>query len=172
MQYGLGLRVIHWLTVVAILGLIDTSMGGKEHSIPASGTPSMQWHYAAGIAVLLLTIVRLVLRIDMQRPPIVPTPGALMAITARLVLIALYIFLIVEPLLGWLQVSYGGGRIILPALGWHLPALVHPDPQAEDLAGELHEIIGNVFYGVIALHVLAALWHHFVRRDNALKRML
>jgi|GEM_PF-2811909 len=80
--------------------------------------------------------------------------------------------LIVEPLLGWLQVSYGGVRIILPVLGWHLSALVQPAPQSEELAGEVHALIGNVFYGVIALHVLAALWHHFIRRDNTLKRML
>ena len=43
---------------------------------------------------------------------------------------------------------------------------------AKDLASELHELIGNIFYVVIGLHVVAALWHHFIRRDNTLKRML
>ena len=174
-HYTLSLRVIHWLTVVAILAayiLANFGEGGEEGEAAASSFPAEQWHYVAGLAVLLLVLPRLVIRFRARTPPIVPAPAALTDVTARLVHLALYLFLIVEPILGWLQVSYAGERIILPWLGWTLPALVHPDPGARELVGELHELIGNIFYAVIALHVLAALWHHFLRRDNTLKRIL
>ena len=174
-RYDLSLRIIHWATVVAILAaylFANIGGGSEEGGTATTGMQAMQWHYVAGIVVLLFVIPRLVLRIYVPTPPIVPAPGSITALTARLVHVALYVFLIVQPVLGWLQVSYGGEQVIVPWLGWHLPALVHPDPQAKEIVGEVHELIGNVFYAVIALHILAALWHHFMRRDNTLKRML
>ena len=174
-RYTSGLRVIHWLTVAAIVAayiLADMDEGGEEGKAAAAGIQGVHWHYVAGIAVLLLVVPRLLLRIFTRTPPIIPPPGSITAVTARLVHVALYLFLIIEPILGWLQISYGGERLMLPWLGWSLPPLTHPDPQAKEWIGELHEAIGNVFYGVIALHVVAALWHHFIRHDNTLRRML
>jgi superoxide oxidase len=174
-RYILSLRVIHWLTVAAIAAaflLADMGEDGENGKTATSGVHAMQWHYVAGLVVLLLVVPRLLSRIYALTPPIVPTPGALTATTARIMHLALYLFLIAQPLLGWLQLSYGGEQIILPRLGWHLPALVHPDAQSKEIAGEVHELFGNILYGLIGLHVFAALWHHFVRRDNTLKRML
>ena len=51
-----------------------------------------------------------------------------------------------------------------------LPLVVLGEAWAETLE-EAHETVGNVFYAVIALHTLAALWHQFVRRDGVLRRM-
>ncbi|HET7330788.1 cytochrome b [Dyella sp.] len=174
-RYGLSLRITHWATVVAVLAaylFANMGEGSEEGGVATSGMQAMQWHYVAGIIVLLFVIPRLVLRIYAPTPPIVPAPGSITALTARLVHLALYVFLIVQPVLGWLQLSYGGEQVVVPWLDWHLPALVHPDAQAKEIVGEVHELIGNVFYAVIALHILAALWHHFMRRDNTLKRML
>ena len=174
-RYPLSLRVIHWLTVVAVLAaalLADAEEHEGEGGSAASNLSAMSWHYAAGLAVLLLLIPRILLRIRTRVPPIIPTPDRFTALTARLVHLALYAFLLAVPLLGWLQLGYAGESLTLPWLGWQLPALVQPDPQAKELIGELHEVLGNVLYGLIALHVAAALWHHIVRRDNTLKRML
>lgn len=174
-RYAIGLRLIHWLTAAAIAAafvLADMGEGGEEGKATASAASAMQWHYVAGLVVLVLVVPRLLLRIYTRAPPIVPPPGALTAMTARLMHLALYAFLIVQPVLGWLQVSYGGEHIVLPWLGWQLPTLVHPDAQSKEIAGEVHELTGNILYGLISLHVFAALWHHFVRRDNTLKRML
>lgn len=174
-RYVLSLRIIHWATAVAILAaylLADAGENGEEGGAAASGAQAMQWHYTAGLAVLLLAVLRLLIHINAKAPPIVPAPSALTTMTARIVHLALYVFLIVEPILGWLQLSYGGEQITLPWLGWQLPALVHADNQAKELVGEWHELIGNIFYAVIGLHIAAALWHHFIRRDSTLKRML
>lgn len=174
-RYPLSLRVIHWLTVIAVVAaaiLGDTEEHEGDGNSVLSNISTMQWHYAAGLAVLLLLIPRIVLRIRARVPPITPTPGRFTALTARLVHLALYALLLAVPLLGWLQLGYGGEPLTLPWLGWQLPVLVQPDPQAKEITEELHEVLGNVLYGLIALHVAAALWHHIVRRDNTLKRML
>lgn len=174
-RYPLSLRAIHWLTVLAIVAAAILT-GSEEHEgeggSAVSGIAAMPWHYAAGLAVLLLLIPRIVLRIRARVPPIIPTPGRFTALTARAVHLALYAFLLAVPLLGWLQLGYGGEPLALPWLGWQLPALVQPDPQAKEVAEELHEVLANILYGLIALHVVAAFWHHAVRRDNTLKRML
>jgi cytochrome b561 len=174
-RYSLSLRAIHWLTVVAVVAaviLADMDEHEEDGGGATSSVSAMQWHYAAGLAALLLLMPRIVLRVRARVPPIIPTPDRFTALTARLVHLALYAFLLAVPLLGWLQLGYGGEPLTLPWLGWQLPALVQPDPQAKELTEELHEVLGNVLYGLIALHVVAALWHHAVRRDNTLKRML
>jgi cytochrome b561 len=174
-RYVLSLRIVHWLTVAAILAaylLADAGENGEENGAAASSMQALQWHITAGLAVLLLAVLRLLIRLEARTPPIIPAPDVFTAITSRVVHLALYAFLIVEPILGWLQLSYGGEPIFLPWIGLHLPALVHADEQAKELAGEMHELIANIFYVVIGLHVVAALWHHFIRRDNTLKRML
>lgn len=171
-KYAASLRIIHWLTVLAILGayLLSDMEGGEEAE--GAATSAMQWHYLAGLIVLLLVVPRLFLRAYTPTPPIVPAPGAFNVYAARVVHLALYAFLILQPILGWLQVNYGGELVSLPWFGWHLPALVQPDPRGKELMGEFHEWLGETFYWVIGLHVLAALWHHFVRHDNTLRRML
>ena len=80
---------------------------------------------------------------------------------------ALYGFLIVQPLLGLLTVCAGGHGIAVPFTGLQISvdrALSH---QFEDI----HGWIGTSFYYVIGLHILGALWHHYVRHDDTLRRM-
>ncbi|MFD2378578.1 cytochrome b [Ottowia pentelensis] len=83
---------------------------------------------------------------------------------------ALYGFLIVMPLLGWLTLSAKGQPI--PFFGLELPALMGPDrATAKNLEG-IHELIGNLGFFLIGLHAVAALWHHYFMRDDTLERML
>ena len=82
----------------------------------------------------------------------------------------LYIFMIVMPILGWILLSAEGKPI--PFFGLNLPALVAPDKEFSKTIKEIHEIIGTIGYYAIGLHTLAALYHHFVKRNNMIKRML
>ena len=65
-----------------------------------------------------------------------------------------------------------GKTLYLPFTQVALPALLPTDPDLGHQLEELHGTIGEIFYWVIGLHILAALYHHFVRRDDALRRML
>ncbi|URL57503.1 cytochrome b [Luteibacter flocculans] len=168
-RYGSLSRWTHWLTVVAIVAayvFVDLS----DDSEGASAM--MRWHYLAGLAVLVLLIPRMLARLSGTVPPIVPTAGKVTKVVAQITHLALYAFLLVQPVLGILQVNYAGELVTLPWGGWSLPSIVAPDPAAREAVGEVHETLGEIFYWVIGAHILASLWHHFIRRDNTLRRMV
>ena len=86
---------------------------------------------------------------------------------ARTIHLALLLFVVVEPLLGVLMVWAGGDTLPM-----RLPPLLMLGEGWHERLEDLHEILGDVFYVVIGLHASAALWHHFVRLDDVLRRML
>ena len=74
------------------------------------------------------------------------------------------------PIGGWLILSAEGDPV--PFFGLELPALVSPDKALAEQIEEIHETVGTIGYWLIGLHALAALYHHYVKRDNTLRRML
>jgi len=83
----------------------------------------------------------------------------------------LYALLLIQPILGLLQTNAHGDRVNVLFLG-RLPALIGQDrPLAKQLL-EVHEKVGLLLFGLIALHPLAPLRHHFWRRDDTLEAML
>ena len=128
------------------------------------------WHFRLGLTVFALVLVRLPLRLALHAPPITPALPAWQDHLAHAMHWALYGFLLVMPLLGWLTLSAKGQPI--PFFGLELPALIGPDKATAKNLEDIHELIGNVGYALIGLHAAAALWHHYVTRDDTLERML
>jgi cytochrome b561 len=93
-----------------------------------------------------------------------------MQLAAKLGHLALYALMIGMPLLGWLSLSAAGKPI--PFFGLELPALTGANKEFAKQLKELHETIGTVGYYLIGLHVAAALYHHRIKRDNTMARML
>lgn len=172
-RYSPGLRRLHWLMAVLIaLGYLFI----EQRSLFERGTDAraamVQSHYWIGITVLLLALWRLRLRARAAIPPITPTLPAWQAAPAKLLHIALYAFFIVQPLLGLATAWTDGKAVLLPFTDIALPALLAPDESLAHQLEDLHGTVGTVFYWIIGAHVLASLYHHFMRRDDTLKRML
>ena len=91
---------------------------------------------------------------------------------SRLLHLALYAFLLAMPLLGLATAWTDGKSLYLPFTDIALPALLAPDRDLAHRLEDLHGSIGEAFYWVIGLHVVAALYHHWGRRDDTLRRML
>ena len=83
---------------------------------------------------------------------------------------SLYLLMIGMPLAGWVMLSAAGKPI--PFFGWELPPLIGKDPELAKTIKEVHATVGTVGYFIIGLHVLAALYHHSISKDNTLLRML
>lgn len=163
-RYPRSVRWIHWFSVLLVAIAYLTAESAED-----LGRGGGQWHVLAGLALLLLFVPRLLARLAAGHPP-APT-SAFEAWTARLVHLALVLFLVVQPSLGVLMVWAEGGALALPFTTWELPPLVMLGTAWAETLEELHETVGNLFYGVIALHAFAALWHEFGRRDRVLRRM-
>lgn len=123
-----------------------------------------------GLLILALVVVRLLVRFGSPSPRILPAPSPLMLKLGHLAHLALYGFLILTPLLGWLLLSAGGKPI--PFFGFELPALIGPNDGLKGTIKDLHETLANLGYALIALHAAAAIYHHHVLKDSTLTNML
>lgn len=82
----------------------------------------------------------------------------------------LYLFMVAMPIMGWLILSAEGKSI--PFFGFELPSLMAENHDVAEIIEETHEIVGIVGYVLISLHTLAALFHHYLLKDNTIIRML
>ncbi|MGC2200592.1 MAG: cytochrome b/b6 domain-containing protein [Stellaceae bacterium] len=120
---------------------------------------------------MALTVVRLTWRWHVPIPALPADLPALQKTAARVTEACLYLLLLVQPILGILHTNARGRRVGLYFLG-QLPAVIGPDKALAKQAMAMHELIGYLLLGLIALHAAAALFHHHVRRDDVLRAML
>ncbi len=167
-----GLSIaIHWvmlLLIVAVYACIELREYYPRGSDIREGLKI--WHNMLGLSVLALVVVRIVARLGRPVPPIAPEPPAWQMLSAKLVHFALYAMMILMPLAGWLILSAEGKAI--PFFGFELPPLVGKNEGFAELIEELHEAGGKIGYFLIGLHALASLVHHYVAKDNTLRRMM
>lgn len=130
------------------------------------------WHKSIGSLIALLIVLRFAWTYSQPRPaPADPNTTARNHLAAKLAHLALYGLTTALVISGYLISTAKGADI--EVFNWFkLPALLANDAQRGELAGKLHEIFGLVFIGLVAIHGLAALYHHFILKDNTLKRML
>jgi cytochrome b561 len=172
-RYAFGLRAIHW----AVVGLVAAAYALAEFRgwFPR-GTPirsaMMPLHFWAGIGVLLLLLPRVGLRLKHGVPAVVPPLASWERALSMLTHVALYTFLLVQPVLGVLILWSEGRGIPVPFTDIVLAPWFAPGAAIEDVAEDLHKLLATIFYWVIGLHIAAAIYHRFVRKDNVLKRML
>lgn len=172
-RYSAGLRHLHWLVALLVLAAYVFI---EQRGLFARGTPEraamVQAHFWTGLSILALAVWRVALRLRRTAPPITPALPAWQSIPAKLLHLALYAFIVVMPLLGLATAWTDDKTLYVPFTQVALPALLAPDKDLAHQLEELHGEIGEIFYWVIGLHVLAALYHHFVRGDDTLRRML
>ena len=161
---------LHW--GIAALVIILLAVGWIMTDMPGSPTKLqvVTWHKWGGITVLALFFVRGLWRLTHPAPPPAAAP-AWQQRAAHAAHALLYALLLLQPLSGWLFSSAAGRQVIYLNL-IPLPNLVARNPSLGGVFKELHDAGGTLLALVIALHALAALKHHFVDRDDTLRRML
>jgi cytochrome b561 len=128
------------------------------------------WHFMLGMGIFVLVWVRLLARFLGPVPAISPRPPRWQLLVAHVMEFAIYAFMIVMPVLGWLILS--GESQPVPFFGIELPALIGENKPLAKQLEEIHGTVGNVGYFLIGIHALAALAHHYIQHDNTLARML
>lgn len=171
-HYGPGMRWLHWgMFALVVLAYLGANLHGMLPRGSAARANVLAGHFLAGIAVFLLVWPRIALRFKGGVPPIHPPLKPWLRVLSGLTHFALYAFLVVQPLLGLVTAQYTGKKIGLFGVTV-IPQLVAVDRDFGHRLEDVHVFVADVFYWVIGLHILAALWHHYAVRDDTLARML
>jgi cytochrome b561 len=164
-------RFLHWLTLFLVATIFVLAFSISFATSREGAVALIELHRSFGVTVWVATLCRLVWR-QFSRFPNWPADMPLaMRFAAQWSEYALYALLLTQPLLGFLQTNARGDRVTLFFLG-QLPALVAEDHPLAKYLLEVHKAVGFLLLGLIALHALAALYHHFWRRDDTLIAML
>ncbi len=165
-------RVFHWLSLVWLVAVYVLIM---LYGSADDGDAYLAWHKALGVSFAIWILARALNRLWTR------APVALLALTdldrwanrlAHVVHVLLYALMLLMPLTGFLMTEYDGRTVSLFGL-LTIPLLVTPDTDIHDALYDLHGgLCWSLLLGLTALHVLAAIYHQWVRRDGLMRRML
>ena len=170
LRYGWVAQFLHWSVVLLLVVQVTLGRIGDGLPVGLERLVVMSRHKSLGITILGIAALRLAWR-WFNAPPAPPPMPRWQLLAARFNHWALYALLFALPLSGWLM-SSAANR---PVSWWglvQLPDFVAPDAGLEDIFEETHELLVNVLYALVALHVAAAIKHQFLDRDGLLMRML
>ena len=185
-SWGFVSRNLHWL--IAAMLAVQVPLGFWMNAVydELVATKSFDFsqlllisrvHHTNGFLILILATLRLTWRASNPTPALPPGLAAYQRVLARLTHVFLYALLFAFPLSGWATLSAYEGEFPIFFFGWeNVPRIV---PQAVDgshapyeFYAEIHETCWRIGAIVLGLHVMGALWHHVVAKDNVLRRML
>ncbi len=180
-RYNAVAMSLHWL----IAALILTNIGLAWYFNTLTGLPKIppiQLHKSIGITVLILSLARLGWRLAVPPPPLAASVARWERLAAGSVYVLFYVVMIGMPLSGWALSSASRVIQIYPitlygVVKWPAIAPLTQLPPAEMKAAHAafvttHELLAKLAYGLIVLHVGAALRHQFLKRDAVLSRMV
>ena len=167
-RYNAVARALHWAIALLVVfnlasGLVNEALESTFRLIPV--------HKAVGLTIFALTLVRVGWRLTWTRPPYPATMSRAEVGAAQAVHLVFYVLLLAMPLTGYVMAS--AGKYPLEWFGlFDVPkAAVVRDSALYTLSRSAHGLLGWLFLGLALLHVAAAVRHHFVLRDEVLRRM-
>jgi cytochrome b561 len=181
LRYGSVAMTLHWLIAASVL--VNLGLGLYMADLPRSD-PSrfmfFQTHKSIGLTVLVLSLLRLGWRLVNPIPPLPRGMHPLLRLGSRATHFIFYFMIIAIPLAGWAMVSSSPLGLATPYFGlfsWpNIPFLADlpraTKMQNVDVFLTTHALLADLTIGLIGLHVMGALYHQFLRRDDVLRRMI
>lgn len=173
--FGLVTIVLHWTIALLIFGLILTGFVMRRVGIdPALQFSLYQWHKSFGFTALGLAVLRAIWWLVERNPSPLPGLSPFEREASRATHDTLIVLAIIVPLAGWAIASTS--TLDIPSLYFNVMVIPHL-PLAKSEPSEnfwmfVHALLAYVTLGLAAIHAAAALYHHFMRRDAVLTRML
>lgn len=170
-RYGAVAQLFHWTIVVLII--VQFILANRAHDLPlgSAKVAVLAQHKSFGITILGLALLRLIWR-WLNTVPAEPLDlPQWQRIAARISHIALYALLLITPVIGWLMSSARNFPVSWFGLVT-LPDFIAPDKAAYEVLHDTHELLAQTIFWLALLHMAAALKHHFIDKDNVLRRML
>lgn len=161
-------RVLHWSMALAIFVMLFIGIGMVASLNLRPALVSL--HRPLGIAILLLVIVRLGNRLRHRPPPLPADLPRLQALAAKASHWLLYGLMFAQPLVGWSMLSAGGFPVTMFA-GFTLPPIAPHDATVYAVLRSAHTWLALLLFATVLLHLAAALYHAWVRRDGVFPSM-
>lgn len=170
-RFGAVAQIFHWTIVVLIIVQFVLAQQAEDLPTGLEKLATLARHKSVGITILALAVLRLIWRWTNPTPELPPTMKPWERVLARGTHFGLYALLILQPLTGWLMSSAKSYSVSWFGL-FTLPDLVAKNERLFEALEETHEFLAGTILTVAVVHALAALKHHFLNRDDVLRRML
>lgn len=170
-RWGIVAQSLHWLVFI----LFVAQFVSAEVMMDMAESPE-KWefyalHKSIGVLLLFIVFLRISWRMSSTAPERPHGMPKMQAVLAGSVHALLYVAMIVMPISGYAMSMSGSHGIVFFGL-FNLPDFIGPSKEISKLSHEVHEIGGIAIYVLVGVHVIGALWHHFIEKDTVLKRML
>jgi cytochrome b561 len=164
-------RTLHWITALLVLAMIPLGLVIAEGMGGSWQAFLYDLHKSLGVIVLLVAILRWLYRLGNKSPPLPAELPKLQQMVAHVSHWALYVLILVQPLVGWAATASYPAPVPIFGL-FDLPSIWPVDRALSERLFQLHGVLGFLMAVLATLHIAATLHHHFVRRDRILMRML
>ena len=170
-SWGSLSKALHWLIVLLIIN--QWVIGARADALP-NGLAKLQvlgLHKSFGMTVLILAVIRLVWRLLNPTPDLSAETKPWERGLAKISHFLLYALIFAMPLTGWLMSSAKSYSVSWFKL-FQFPDLVAPSEKLFQLMHDAHHLLFGTLVIVALLHIAGALKHHFIDKNDVLKRML
>ncbi|MFT6153064.1 MAG: cytochrome b561 [Bermanella sp.] len=165
-------KFLHWTTGITILGLFGLGYWMRTLDYYNSWYQTApDIHKAVGVILISVMTLRFILKITYPTPEPLATHKPWEIKSAHIVHMAMYSLILIIMASGYL-ISTADNRGIDVFGLFEAPSLFIAFEEQEDIAGFIHEWCAYVLMGLVAIHAGGALKHHFIDKDNTLRRML
>jgi cytochrome b561 len=162
---------LHWLVAALVLATIPLGLYMTELPLSPRKLALYAYHKWIGVTVFLLAVLRLLWRLTHRPPPHAPGFPAWQRYTAHAAHALLYFLVVAVPVSGWVYSSAVGVPTVYLGL-WQLPDLVSRNRDLADALKLVHNWLAYGLTAIVAVHIAAALKHHFIDGDGVLARMV
>lgn len=170
-RYGVITRGFHWVMALGIIGMLIAGFYMEGLPLSPAKFDWYNWHKSVGSILIVLVVLRYGWRLNNPVPKLPDDMKWHEKLAAHGGHMGLYGLMLAMPLSGWLMSSAAGFPVSV--FGWFtLPNLIAADKELTETFKEAHELLAFAIIGLASIHALAALYHHFIRKDYILRRML
>ena len=170
-RHTAAIRTMHWVSASLLVGSYATAWTVSFATSNASAARLILLHRSFGVVIFTVTAIRFAWRQRTRMPDLPTDVPKLQRKAARANVVGLYILLVLQPLLGLTASMLHGDHLSLLG-GLVMPDLLPIDRKLAHAIFQAHGIVALLLLGLIGMHAAAALYHHFVRRDDVLAGML